>query len=435
MAELGFDARLWQDPSRLTLLVLASRLFADQSERVSFLDAVVAEGRAVRERVALRRPDGKRVLVTADGRVVQEAGRYVLRLALTPFESPDRTPGAREGAPEGPPDAERARIRSYLFDRLAVPEPGRTADRLARFLDWVIPRRTPLLVVGEEGTGASDLVEAVHESRSIPGSLVRSDAELERSEALAAMLERHYGSEAPTGIGGLFIRRMDATSPVAQHKAVSVAVALARGEVVEPLLYFTAMADAPIIRRLADEGGVDVFTIPPLRDRPQDIAPVLSRLLRRPRVGLRIFQLIHPETAQLLQAYDWPGNVEELREVSEAARVISGGRELRPEDLPMTFLRRLDELRVFTPVALRRRVPKAAQGRRGRPEKKLTPEQIREAIEAEGGSRTNAARRLGVSRTTLWRKIAELGEGILEGPESAGGADRRDADEADGEPS
>ncbi len=429
LVEWGFDDALWRDPQRLTLLVFASRIFADQKVRVRFIDQIIAAGKATTEGVELRRPDGSRTLIDADGRVEREGVRYLLRLSLTPREVPSEAASPKETAketsgesPQDTPQAEpeplpanRAQLQTTLFDRLAVPEVGRTADRLARFLDWVIPRRAPLLVVGEEGTGTETLIDVVHASREVPGSVILMDGELDRPQAIADVLARHSATDGPRDVGAIIVRRLDVAALDAQHKAVSVAGALVRSGPAGPRFYFTANAGAPIVRRLAEDAEVDVFTIPPLRDRTQDIAPVLSRMLRRPRVGLRIFQLIHPETAQLLQAYDWPGNVDELREVCEAARVISGGRELRPEDLPMAFLQRIEELRVFAPVTLRRRVPKSMQGKRGRPQKKLSVEEIRDALEAEGGSRAKAADRLGVSRTTLWRKIAELGDRLTEG--------------------
>ena len=109
--------------------------------------------------------------------------------------------------------------------------------------------------------------------------------------------------------------------------------------------------------------------------------------------------------------------------MAESARMISGGAELRPEDLPPTFLSKAGDRRSIGATPVLRRLPASIHGRRGRPEKRLTPEQIREALDATGGSRTAAAARLGVSRTTLWRKIAEIGERLFEVPTPSGSAD------------
>jgi transcriptional regulator of acetoin/glycerol metabolism len=306
-----------------------------------------------------------------------------------------------------------AELRSRVFDRLAIPDTGRTADRMARFLTWVLSRREPLLVAGPEGSGGEVLVELVHEARGDGGTSVQVDAELEPAGAVLAILDVHYGGGAArTDVSGVILRGAHTVDPQVVDRVVAVARVLVRGDEVGPPLYVSAQVGHPLVQRFADEAGGDVFVIPALGERPQDILPGLSRMLRRPRPGGRVFQTVSPGAAQLLQSYHWPGNVDEMREVVEAARLISGGTELRVEDLPVSVVSRgRGEAPDASP---RRSVPATMRGRRGRPEKKLTAADIKAALEACDGSRTAAARRLGVSRTTLWRKMAELGEAILD---------------------
>jgi len=443
LRDWGFDPELWESPGRLTLLVLASQLFLDQQERIRFFQAILREGRAERVPVSLRRGDGRPEPVMAEGRLVREGTEWSLRLAFTPGWTEDRVSGsARSGAtktpavasPSGgtptgggaapsPGPAERPvpvppELRARAFDRLAVPEAGRTAERVERFLTWVLGRRRPLLVAGGEGAGAAFLVELVHEGREDPGEPVHLDADLEGAPALLRALDDVYGIGGGAGVSGLVIRGAHAIGPDAVERLVEVAGALASGSRSGPPLYLSVRAGDAIVTRFRDDAGGDVFVIPDIRERPQDILPGLSRMLKRPRPGARVFQTVSPGAAKLLQAYDWPGNVDEMREVVEAARLISGGSELRVEDLPLAFVERAR--RGGPEPAPAQGVPPAMRGRRGRPEKKLSAADIRAALDACDGSRTAAARRLGVSRTTLWRKMAELGEAILD-------ADPRDA--------
>lgn len=442
LRDWGFDPELWESPGRLTLLVLASQLFHDQQERIRFFQAILREGRAERVPVSLRRGDGRPEPAMAQGLLVREGTEWSLRLEFTPgwtehrvsgatreggatgAATPSSRPAARAPSPSGggsgpatPPAGERpvpvpTELRGRVFDRLAVPDAGRTAERVERFLTWVLGRRRPLLVAGGEGAGAPFLIELVHEARADAGEPVHLDADLEGAPALLRALDDIYGIGGGDGVSGFLIRGADAAGPGVVDRILEVATGLATGRGSGPPLYLSVRAGDALIARFRDDAGGDVFEIPDVRDRPQDILPGLSRMLKRPRPGARVFQTVSPGAAKLLQAYDWPGNVEEMREVVEAARLISGGSELRVEDLPLAFVERAR--RGGPEPAPTRGVPPAMRGRRGRPEKKLTAADIRAALDACDGSRSAAARRLGVSRTTLWRKMAELGEAILD---------------------
>lgn len=404
LAAWGYEPALWDMPGRLTLLVLASQLFAEQQARIRFFHTVLSQGRAAEPRIRLRRADGSVVEVDAEAAIVQEGAAYVLRVELRERDvdaAPARAAG--DATPPATPGGVTGAVRTRLFDQLAVPELGRTAEQLSRFLAWVAGRRAPLLIVGEPGTGASFLAEAIHESRRPDGRLERLDADLESRTATHRELERHLGGAS--GADGLLVLRSDLVDPDLVERFLTATLA-------DPppiLAYATARPGARVVSRF-DEAGADVFTLLPLRERRQDVLPVVSRILRRPRPGLRVFQSIHPLAARALQEHDWPGNMTELKESAEAARLISGGSELRLEDLPVAVTATLShgrrsEMPVLAP---------SAHGRRGRPPKDLSVGQIRDALAETSGNRARAARLLGVSRTTLWRKMAEMGAEIFD---------------------
>ncbi len=436
LLEWGFEPALWQAPERLTLLVLASRLFADQQERIAFFQAVLGRGHVGPERVTLRKADGSVVPATADARIVAEGQGFALHvgfrvgvgagagepagagsgdpsrpdeLGATSAAPGPATPPSHGGASEVSATNPMLDVRTLAFDALAVPDAGRTADRLVRFLDWVRPRRSPLCVAGPDSARLDLFLDLVHRSRGLGGTMVRIDGELEPTPSFRASLEEVYTGTTREQ-SGVVVRRIDLGRREARELLVAIAGALVRRERDGPPLYVSAVHDAPIVTQLAEEAGADVFTIPALVDRRQDVLPVLSRWLRRPRAGLRAFQTISPDAAHVLQAYRWPGDVDELHELAESARHISGGTELRLADLPV----HLSEGGMPSSPLTRPRVPIAAQGKRGRPKKTLSIEQIRDALRACDGSRTRAAEMLGVSRTTLWRKIAELGEALAD---------------------
>jgi hypothetical protein len=398
----GFDPSLFSEPGRLTLLVLCSRLFSDQQERIDLFRRAVAEGSAEAD-VLLRRPHADDIRVPARADLVRGSAGVVLRVVFT-------VPGAESPVVEA--DATRTEplsredIRERLLDELALPDVGRSLERVQRFLQWVTHRQAPLLIVGAEGLGAVSLVEVVHATRG-GGELLRRDAELDRSDDVLDVLDR------TPDVAGVLVRRGDAGNKTVHRRLAAMVQAASRERGTGPRLYVTARPNSELETGFRKEGG-DLFELAELRERPHDVLPALSRMLRRARPGARIFNTIQPEAARVLQAYDWPGNVSEMRELAEAVRLISGGAELRMEDLPVSFMSRAESSGAGVARWSRTRLPARSHGKRGRPAKHLSMDEVRQALDEAGGSRTRAAKMLGVSRTTLWRKIAEMGDALFD---------------------
>ena len=144
--------------------------------------------------------------------------------------------------------------------------------------------------------------------------------------------------------------------------------------------------------------NVGAIHLPALRSRPEDVEPLVHHF-----VGLfneKLGRNVGGGTPQLLDIfmrYPWPGNVRELANVIERAMVVCKGTTIMPEHLPP----HLFETR---PVA----VGEAAE----MPDLSLEAaerEQILRALQASGGKRIEAARRLGLSRRTLYRKLSRYG--------------------------
>jgi len=135
--------------------------------------------------------------------------------------------------------------------------------------------------------------------------------------------------------------------------------------------------------------------VPPLRDRPQDIAPLVQAALAR---GSKRLNAVSKEATALLTAYAWPGNVRELENVIERASVLSEGTELLPGDLP---------------AAVREGTPKGAVPSRF-PDTGLSLEQVErdmlaQALAKAGGNQTQAAKLLGLTRRRLGYRLQKFG--------------------------
>jgi len=134
--------------------------------------------------------------------------------------------------------------------------------------------------------------------------------------------------------------------------------------------------------------------IPPLRDRRDDIEPLarvlLARVAGRQGRSLRL----SPDAMRLLLDHDWPGNARELENALEYAVAVCRGQTILPEDLP--------ELSGATAAPA---TPAAATPPADRAEADL----LRAVLDAHHWRRGEAARALGISRSTLWRRMREAG--------------------------
>ncbi len=138
--------------------------------------------------------------------------------------------------------------------------------------------------------------------------------------------------------------------------------------------------------------------LPPLRQRPNDIALLARHFAEQLHAEHeRQVQQISPGAARALEAYAWPGNVRELRNAIEYAMVMGDGPVLTEADLPPEILGQ-------EPGADRANVAPA-------PPEDL-PEEARtllQALERAGGHHGRAAKALGLSRVTLWRRLRRYG--------------------------
>jgi DNA-binding NtrC family response regulator len=140
--------------------------------------------------------------------------------------------------------------------------------------------------------------------------------------------------------------------------------------------------------------------LPPLRARRGDVALLARHLVDELNgAGERHVTRVAPGALAALERYPWPGNVRELRNALEYAFVIGEGPTLTEADLPPEVTHASEPAR---------RAPRCPSRP---PQGTATPEaqRIQRALERAGGNRTRAAKILGVSRVTLWRRMRELG--------------------------
>ena len=139
------------------------------------------------------------------------------------------------------------------------------------------------------------------------------------------------------------------------------------------------------------------INLPPLRERREDVALLATEVMAQFAQHYRKpMQVVPADTQRLLEGYHWPGNVRELRNVVEQAVLLARGTSLDPELLPQMIYR-------AGPVEDVIRIPLGATMRDA--EKEI----ILRTLEARKGNKKITAEVLGISRRSLYNKLAEYG--------------------------
>jgi transcriptional regulator with PAS, ATPase and Fis domain len=278
----------------------------------------------------------------------------------------------------------------------------------------------PAIILGESGTGKELVAAAIHAlSRREGGRFMKVncaalnehllESELfghRRGAFTGATRDRQGRFEAASG-GTIFLDEIGDMPAAMQAKLLRVLEAKEIERVGEnnpvPIDVRLVSATNRSLGALVESGAfredllyrVNVIpvTLPPLRERVDDIPLLAAHFLSRigaanDRVGLRLT----PAALERMQASRWPGNVRQLINALEYGVITCRGEEIDVPDLPGS----LTAAPKGTPPVRRRGTP--------------TPEAIRAALAAAGGSRTAAARALGVSRVTLWKRMREFGQ-------------------------
>jgi propionate catabolism operon transcriptional regulator len=159
-----------------------------------------------------------------------------------------------------------------------------------------------------------------------------------------------------------------------------------------------AMAEGRFREDLFFRLNILALRLPPLRERPEDLPSLAEHFARAALVRLGAVDRLDALLAALrarLMAYDWPGNIRELENLIERAAVFVAGDAAPPGPALLDAI--APELRAGDEA------PASALRSAGREAER---EQIRRILVECGGDRAAAAKRLGISRTTLWRRLA-----------------------------
>lgn len=287
------------------------------------------------------------------------------------------------------------------FDRSLARLAGTSVaiERLSVAIASAGSREEPVLVTGEPGTGRESVARAIHASAGRQPSVF----DVVEAESLsAAVLARRL--EVPAGsVATVYLEEVDALSRSAQRVLQETLAARPPG--------LRVMAGASVDIEGRVESGVfdrELFYrlnairlhVPPLRERPEDVLELATETIRRRNMTSRrrVVQGLAPDAADVLASYGFPGNARELERIVQGALVRCRGKQIRLDHLPESITRR---------------------GRRGRQTgAERTDVETLDALERDYLMRVlgdndwrlqTVAAELGISRTTLWRRLRRLG--------------------------
>ena len=292
------------------------------------------------------------------------------------------------------------------------------------------PSTATVLITGESGTGKELVAKAIHQlSRRARGPLVTVncaalpatllEAELFGHEkgAFTGANERRIGRVEQAQGGTLFldeIGEIDATTQVKLLRLIGERTyeRLGSGKTQSADVRFLSATNKDL-KALVRAGtfredlyfriAVVPIHLPPLRERVADIPLLAHTFLKEyARENDKPVGAFSTEAMELMLRYRWPGNVRELRASIEHAVVLCRGDQVQPRDLPASVREPLLEAATRTTVPTNGVVPGKLSLREA--EKQL----IIHALQECEGNRTEAAKKLGVSRRTLHRKLHEF---------------------------
>src|SRR5918999_5774799 len=285
----------------------------------------------------------------------------------------------------------------------------------------VAPLDTTVLVYGESGTGKEFVVRLIHDQSpraaapfvsincaALTETLLESELFGHVRGAFTGAVRDKAGLFEVAGGGTIFLDEIGEIAPTVQAKLLR---ALQEREIRRVGAERTIKINARVVaatnrdlRAAVEAGtfredlyfrlGAFVITVPPLRERREDIPALVHDFVRRAAARVkRDVETVSPEAMTALMNYHWPGNVRELEHAIERAVIVARSVSIKPRELP----------------------PEISEKNRQHPTGDTLDLQVQEremierALQRFRGNRREAADALKISTTTLWRKMKRYG--------------------------
>jgi len=304
---------------------------------------------------------------------------------------------------------------------------SRKMEEMKQKIRIVAQTRMNVLILGESGTGKELVARAIHDQSprwdmsflpvncaAIPESLLETELFGHEKGAFTGAVAARQGMMEIADGGTLFLDEVGEMSLALQVKLLRAieqkeVIRVGGSEVVRVDVRIIAATNQDLKAKVGDRTfredlfyRLNVFsiTVPPLRERREDIPKLAGHLLTEIASENNVAPKPLSSGARVaLLAYQWPGNVRELRNAMETASLVARGESIEWEDLPPEILKNI--------------LPPSPSGPIPLPSSRTLEEIEREAIVSAlletDGNKTHAAKMLGIGLRTLHRKVKEYG--------------------------
>jgi DNA-binding NtrC family response regulator len=325
-------------------------------------------------------------------------------------------------------EQENQQLKQQVDQRFGLENLIGESPAMHRILDTirqVAPTRATVLILGESGTGKELIARAIHnlsnrnKTRFVAFNCSAFSPQLVESElfghekgAFTGASERRIGRIEQAAGGTLFldeIGEIDGNVQVKLLRALDPGVfeRVGGNQTIKTDIRLIAATNRDLARLVSEKKfredlyyrlNVVQIRVPPLRERKEDIPLLANAFLKEiSQRDNKTFRPLSPEAMDALLRYEWPGNIRELKGAIDSGVTLAIGPQVTLPDLPLT----ISEARFSGSAGLDEN---AGQMNIHNNEMRL----ILRALEETRGNRTEAAKKLGISRRTLHRRLKEL---------------------------
>jgi two-component system, NtrC family, response regulator AtoC len=325
-------------------------------------------------------------------------------------------------------EQENLQLKQQVQQRFGLENLIGESPALHRILDTiqqVAPTRATVLIQGESGTGKELIARAIHNlsnrnktrfvalnCSAFSPQLIESELFGHEKGAFTGASERRIGRIEQAAGGTLFldeIAEIDGNVQVKLLRALDPGVfeRVGGNQTIKTDIRLIAATNRDLALLVSEKKfredlyyrlNVVQIRVPPLRERKEDIPLLADAFLKEiSQRDSKPFRPLSPEAMDALLRYDWPGNIRELKGAIDSGVTLATGNQITFQDLPLTVA----QAQFGTSAHLGENV---GQMNLHNNEMRL----IVRALEETGGNRTEAAKKLGISRRTLHRRLKEL---------------------------
>jgi len=325
-------------------------------------------------------------------------------------------------------EQENLQLKQQVQHRFGLENLIGESPAMHRILDTirqVAPTRATVLIQGESGTGKELIARAVHNlsnrnktrfvalnCSAFSPQLIESELFGHEKGAFTGASERRIGRIEQAAGGTLFldeIGEIDGNVQVKLLRALDPGVfeRVGGNQTIKTDIRLIAATNRDLTRLVSEKKfredlyyrlNVVQIRVPPLRERKEDTPLLANAFLKEiSQRDNKPFRPLSPEAMDALLRYDWPGNIRELKGAIDSGVTLATGNQITLQDLPLT----VTQAQFGTPANLGENV---GQMNLHNNEMRL----IMRALEETRGNRTEAAKKLGISRRTLHRRLKEL---------------------------